>query len=172
MDDYYSRGFGKAAATVGEYWDLLEEANSRLVRHPDYTPFGLGSPALVEVIQDVYTKDIIDRAHELLEQAALEVKDEPAKYGERVAFLGTGLEFTDLMMQAIHAMSLVRESGGKDRGAVEKAIELWEKIDKLLLENPMAIKLSPDPQNRWRVKVNDYLGPPSEEYQRAAGLIH
>jgi hypothetical protein len=171
MEDYYSRGFGKAAATIGQYWDLLEEANGQLVRHPDYSPFGIGSPELVEIIQDVYTSDLLERAHKLLEQAANEVSGEPAKYAERVAFLKTGLEYTDLMLQVINTMSVVRESRGKDRAAVEKAIGLWEDIDKLLRDNPLAVKLSPDPQNRWRVKVIDYLGPPSAELKGAAGLV-
>ena len=172
MEDYYSRGFGKAAATIREYWDLLEEANSLLVSHPDYSPFGIASPDVVEVIEDVYTRDLLDRAHKLLEQAATEISGEPEKYGERIAFLGTGLEFTDLMLQAIKTMSLVRESGGKDRAAVEKASSLWVEIDGLCRDNPIALNLPLDPQSRFRVKVIDYLGPPSEAFKRAAGLIN
>jgi hypothetical protein len=172
MKDYYRRGFGKAAASIEEYWDLLEEANGRLVLHLDFTPFPIASTGLVEVIEDIYTRDLLERARELLQQAAVEVTGEPAKYHERIAFLGTGLEFTGLMLQAINTMSLVRESGGKDRVAVEKAVGLWEEIDRLCRNNPDAISLSLNPESRFRVQVIDFLGPPSEEFKRAAGLIN
>lgn len=171
MNDYYKRGFGKAAAIIAQYWELLEEANSRLVTHPDYAPFGLGSPALVVLIQEIYTQELLDRANDLLVQASSEVSSEPAKYGERIDFLKTGLEFTDLMVQAINTMSLVRESRGKDRASVVKAVELWQDIEQLCREKPLAIQLPLDPQNRWRVKVIDYLGPPSEKYKKTAGIL-
>jgi len=170
MDDYYKRGFGKAAGTISQYWELLEEANRRLVTHPDYSPFGLGSPALVVLIQEIYTRELLNQAHDLLAQASAEVSGEPAQYGERIAFLKTGLEFTDLMVQAINAMSLVRESGGKDRDSVVKAGELWQEIDRLCQDNPLAIHLPLDTKSRWRANVIDYLGPPSDEYRKAAGL--
>lgn len=172
MEDYYSRGFGKAAGTVRQYWTLLEEANSRLVSHPDYSPHGIASPGTVEVIEDVYTRDMLERAHELLDQAASEVSGDDPKYAERVAFVETGLEFTDLMVQAINTMRTVRESSGKDRAAVEQANELWEEINSLCRNNTLAINLPLDTQSRWRVKVNDYLGPPSGEFLKAAGLAN
>jgi hypothetical protein len=171
LKDYYSRGFGKAAGPVEEYWNLLEQTNLALVESPEFNPRPMVSTGLVESFPRFYDNEFFNKADELLKQAFEMTEGEPEIYRERVAFLQTGLDFTRLMLDAIKMMKKVRESGGKDKNAVEKAAEIWKEIDALCTESgPFAINLGLDPQSRFRGKVIDYLGPPSEELRKAAGL--
>lgn len=171
LKDYYRRGFGKAAERVEAYWNLWEQANQALVDLPEFNQLPLASSGLVGNIEKVYTQALIERAFNLLKESASLVEGEPGIYRERIAFLETGLQFTNLMLQAINHMSKVRGSGGKDKVAVEKASAIWEEINELCrTKGPLAINLTLNPEGRFRSNVIDYLGPPKEEFRKAAGL--
>ena len=171
MEEYYSRGFGKAAEDIEQYWDLMEAANRELVGLPDFNPRPMHSPGLVMSLPGIYDEAFFSEASKILDRARTKLVNEPEIYLERVDFLETGLEFCDLLIQAIESMDNVRESGGKDKLAVEKATEIWKKIDNHCEQNrPYAINLSLDPESRFRAAVIDYLGPPSAEFRKAAGL--
>lgn len=172
MEEYYNRGFGKAAAEVQEYWKFMERKNQQLVELPDFDSMPMHSPHLVESLPGIYDGAFFREAEDILERAKAKVSGEPEIYARRLDFLETGLTFTGMILEAINLMKKVRESGGKDRAAVEEAIGLWENIDEHCRSNlPFAINLPLDPENRFRERVSDHLGPPSEEFRKAAGLL-
>ncbi len=81
------------------------------------------------------------------------------------------------MLALIPIMTRVRESGGTDTEAVRQALALWEEI-RLIDESTGSIALDYTwllvrmrTRSFYKAGVEDYFGPPSETFQRAAGLL-
>jgi hypothetical protein len=114
--------------------------------------------------QEVYTPQLLDKAQALLDRADQKLAGKAEIYRKRVEFLRTGLEFTRLQMEIAGVMTTVRQTGGSDNAAVQKAIELCEKRDELMKRhggiaiNAHHFNIT---WNRAR-KMQDYLGPPSD----------
>lgn len=178
MEDYYRRGFGKAAEKISAYWNLMEEAREKVTASPEFAVFaGRDSDALrirvtlINLFTEVYTDAFLNRADNLIRQADALVAEEPEIYRERVDFVRTGLEFTRLMVNNIPLMAKVRESGGKDTEAVNKVNANWAAIKKLYEHaGPIALNydlvLGKMQGPTFMGNMEDYFGPPSEKFLR------
>jgi hypothetical protein len=174
LEDYYQRGFGKAAEKIRAYWDLMEQAREKVTASPGYGPHGSYRFHLLKIFQDVYVEDFFGQAYDLLRQAEGLVAGEPEIYRKRVDFVRTGLEFTELMVDNISLMARVRESHGKDREAIKKVTENWEAIKGLYDHaGPAALNykdlLAGMQKVRYMSPMEDYFGPVSEKFLKASG---
>lgn len=175
MEDYYRRGFGKAAGKIKAYWNLMEEANDRVISDPDYKSGSANRYIMVSFFEKVYTEDFFKRVDNLIQQAELLVKNEPEIYRRRIDFVRTGLEFTRLMMANLPLMTRVRDSGGKDKDAVNKVTENWKTINKLhehagqfaLNYNSIMLKMQ---SKSYMGLMEDYFGPPAEKFLKEGGI--
>ncbi len=174
LDDYYKRGFGKAAEKIKDYWNLMEQARETITASPGYGPHGRFRFHLLKIFQDVYTRDFFDKAYLLIQQAKESISREPEIYKKRIDFVKTGLDFTRLMVDNIFLMERVRDSKGKDREAMKKSSENWKVIKDLCEKaGPVAINyndlMEGMQQKRYMSPMEDYFGPPSEKFIKASG---
>ncbi len=172
LEDYYRRGFGPAAGEIRAYWTLMEEARDTFVAQPDLQLGSRGRFVKVGIVRRVYSPELLDRAAALLDRAAARTADAPEVYGKRVAFVRAGLDVTRLMVQTIPVMDRVRESGGRDVEAVRQAAANWARMEEIARQaGPVAFRFSnilSRVRGGYMGGVADYLGPPSEEFKRAA----
>ena len=174
LDDYYRRGFGKAAEQIKAYWNLMEEAREQVTATPDYDPTSRYRSKLVECLEKAYSEELFKIADTLLQKSETLVAGEPDVYRKRVDFVRSGLEFSRLLVANIPLMRRVRESEGKDTEALEKVTGNWETIKKLS-ENaaPAAIQytsiLAKMQTSTYMGMMEDYFGPPSEKFIKAEG---
>lgn len=159
LKDYFQRGFGGGAAEVQAYFKLMEQAHLQIVESEGYRSGMGGRVGVLDLFQKVYSPATLNQARKLLDKAMSKANTDTHR--RRVAFVRSGVEFTDLQMQIIAAMDAVRDSKGNDAAAVAKAIKLCEVRENMVKEfEPFAIDL-------WRInyhidvrKMRDYLGPP------------
>lgn len=169
LEDYYRRGFGRAAGAIKGYWDLMEEGFVKVTGSEGFGPHGSYRFRLVEILGEVYDDAFLGRAGALIEEAEKQVTGEPEKYGERVGFIRTGFELTGLMIENIALMKRIRESKGRDRKAVKTASDNWKAIEKLYKKaGPVAFNygnLLGKMQGRgYQGNMEDYFGPPSDKF--------
>jgi hypothetical protein len=113
----------------------------------------------------------------LLREAEKRAAKGPGVYGKRVAFVRAGLDFVRLMVETIPVMTRVRESGGTDVAAVREALANWESIEKIdeatggYALDHVTLRARMRYRAFYRGGVEDYFGPPSKDFQRAAGLL-
>ncbi len=173
IQDYYQRGFGPAAESVRAYFALMEEAHKGILQTPDWrNSMGVIRKVLADCIAAQYNTARLDEADRLLNEARTKTAD-GSVYRQRVDFVGIGLEFTRLLVDTLDAMTSVRETGGKDTTSVLRAIDLCKQRD-ALFERAGGTALNAYQFNTtWREGrgLVDYLGPPSEAFRKAAGLI-
>ena len=120
MDDYYERGFGKAAGEIRVYWELMEVKRNTMVKEVPNKWRAFDIP-------QYYTPEFLDKAEALLDAALVKVKDEPEVYRQRIEFLKFGLEHTRVVVDTRKWMQQVEESKGKDAEAAAKVLACWEK---------------------------------------------
>lgn len=165
LADYYRRGFGPAADAVEGYFNLMESAHEQILNHPDFRHSSGAARGLVAICEAVYTDALLDQADAWLLQAEASTAEASDLHRDRVAYVRGGLDVVRAQVGVMRVMRRVRESGGSDREAVEKAITLCETRDELIRNNGVRF---PD---FYRARVPDHLGPPSEAFRQAAGLI-
>ncbi len=112
LDDYYQRGFGKAADDIEAYWTLMEQGNDRIVKGG-------------ESWWKVYDEKFCAEARDHLESAFDALEGEPEKYRKRVEFLEVGLDYTQGLAQTIPLM----QRAEADETAEEEALRIW--LDRL-----------------------------------------
>jgi len=143
LEDYYRRAFGPAYEEIKAYWTLLEETREELLKK------GLTRQDMPKV----YTKDVMARAGRLLDRSAAKTVDLP-KYARRVAFVRIGYDYTRLLMKARAQIARYEESKYSDMQALEKALAVWEEVEKLWKDNPSGFNMlflrSPDKNSRLR----------------------
>ncbi len=121
MQDYYQRGFGKAAPQIEAYWNLLEsKRNQREASHPQTIPYW-----------ELYDDAFFAAAEGYLSTAAGILGNEPEKFRLRVDFTRTGLEYTRYAASILKNMDILRKSGGSDATARTNILADWEKINEL-----------------------------------------
>ncbi len=172
LRDYYQRGFGPAAEDIERYWSLMEQAREDVVGQPDFRLRDSLYITESRFLRRVFTPTFLDQAEDILDRAAMQAAGQ-APYEQRVAFVRAGFEYTRLLFETMPLMDRVRQSGGRDVEAVRGARENWDRIDTLIREaGPAAFNY--ESIKEWLARrywnepgiVADYLGPPSEEYQR------
>ncbi len=182
LADYYERGFGEAAGEIETYWSMMERANETLMRSPGLRTRSSRRYDLVRIAGQVYTPQFLVRADGILQQAAAKVTDEPERYRRRVAFVRDGFEFFRRMIECIPLMERVRESEGRDTGAVRQATANWARMEEIVERtSPHGFRfttISSRMQGGYMGGMASHLGPPSQalsqessqEYREAAGL--
>lgn len=168
MQDYYARGYGRAAGEIEDYWNLLEQTYHRHASAKDFNPRPMHSAGMVNALPDYYNAAFFAGARDLLQQARSRVAGEPEKFRQRIDFLEAGLVLTELLVQAIQAMTRVRETGGRDNAAIGQANAIWETINRHCRASlPYAVNLELNPESRFRAAVRDSLGPPDPAFLEA-----
>jgi hypothetical protein len=175
LRDYYHRGFGPAAGEIEKYWTLMERAHDKITASPEVKTSSRYRFNLPPLFQQIYKGELLNEADALFREAQTKTATGPEVYGQRVAFVRAGFEFTRLMMQGAAVMTKVRASDGKDAEAVRAGIEIWDKIEKLdRAADPLAINygltLGAMTGKGYMGGMQDYFGPPSEKYRAAAGI--
>jgi len=174
LKDYYRRGFREAAGEIESYWNLMEEARDAVMATPGLRLGGRERYRILGFLREVFNDDFLHRAGKLLRQAAAKVAEGPEIYQKRVDFVRTGFEFTRLLLQNTPVMAKVRESAGKDTEAVKQAVANWEAIEQLCKQaGPVALRydsILSRMRGGYMGDMQDHLGPPSEEFRKAAGL--
>jgi len=177
LRDYYRRGFGPAAEAVEKYWTLMEQARDELTASSDFATGHAKRFNLPAVFEQVYSNDLLNEADELLKQAAARTAGAPEIYAKRVAFVRTGFDVMALLARNLPLMDRVRESEGKDAEAVKQVIANWDEIQRICREaSPHSIRHDHFGIHFWLIEngymgeMQDYFGPTSEEYCKAAGL--
>ncbi len=112
MEDYYNRGFGKAAGDMKEYWTYMEEKWEQ-------------SQERVLTSLELFDEEFFKKAYGILEQADASLKGEPEIYKKRVQFVRVGLDYTRLINESYALMNKFKESGGKDTEAEDAARKIW-----------------------------------------------
>ncbi len=169
MDDYFKRGFGKAAGKMKEYWEMLENASQKVINSPKYPTGSAGRYLQIPFFGAIYTKEFFEKSGLLLKQAEIILKNEPEFYRKRVSFMKTGYEFTRLMMSNIALMAKVRETKGKDKIALNQVTENWKIIRELYEKSgPLSLNyesiMSKMKGTGYMGLMEDYFGPPADKY--------
>ena len=134
LDDYYRRAFGPAAEHVRAYFAVFEKARQAHVEK-------YGGRAGLSKFTELYTADLLKRAKNRLDLASTAVKDGPALYRRRVAFVRAGFDYTHLMVENIHFME--HYWAKPDQQLAKKVLANWEAIQKILDAHPFALNPGP-----------------------------
>lgn len=133
LEDYYQRGFGKAADSMRGYWELMEQKSIPSQEESwDYP--------------ELFDETFFAEAYGYLDQAEEAVRDEPEIYRERIEFVRVGLDYTRWVTEARNLMIRFEESGGEDTAAQDEARRIWvEEIKALATDetNPYTLNWGP-----------------------------
>ncbi len=165
IKDYCRRGFGPGAVEIEHYFAFLEQIHEAVLAR-----IKLSSGAareMVDICQEIYTPEVLAQADKLMRRVEAKVAEGPELYIERVAFARTGLAYVRLQVEIMNAMKLARESKGADTAAVTLAIERCEARTELLKQAP-PYAINPTSWFPKTRRLEDYMGPPSEEMRNAA----
>lgn len=127
LEDYYQRAFGPAAADIEAYWSLMEELRDANVDG------GLDWGGV---------RERMGEAGELLDAAAAKVADSPTAYGERVAFVRAGYDWSQIVLENIALAKQFREGGRQNQSLVERADANWQKALELRENHSYALHWS------------------------------
>lgn len=164
LQDFYQQSFGPAADIMPEFFQIMEEAHEEVLRHVRLG--GRFAERAVEFYQKAFNSKLLDRGDAILDRAEAALVDAPESYRQRLEFIRKGNDWVRLQMQIASLMDRVRDSEGTDTAAVKKALALDKKRSDMSEQNVVT-------QAAWYItrRVPNHIGPPSEEFQRAAGLI-
>jgi len=99
LRDYYQKGYGKASPKIQEYFTLLDKTfNSR---YPNKWE--------TATISQIWTPDVLKKGYVILEEADKISDDKQVK--EKIAFLKTGLEFTDKFVTFLSLCKKLSDAG-------------------------------------------------------------
>lgn len=180
VEDFCQRGFGPAAQPVREYFALMEKAQLAVLNHPEWFP-GMGTvrrPLSELILPIAYSPELLDKADRKLAQAAEALKGAPEIYRERLDSIQRAQEFTRLMINTVLVMNEVRHSEGRNYEAVEEAVRLVDAREEFFREEAEIARsggrIPVVDAHRIRTtwienrKLEDWLGPVSDEYLQAA----
>lgn len=135
MEEYYTRGFGPAAAEVKAYWKLLEMSRNQKVDQ---------YPKEQDGYAEVYNKKFFQQAYRLLDIATEKVaKSDNEKYRKRIAFLRVGLDHTRLTTELRELSMKLLLTSGKDVKLADQVREKWKEIEQNSTRQPYAIYWPP-----------------------------
>lgn len=162
---HYRRAFGPAAKEVESYFDLMEQVHERIINEPGFRHSSGAAREAAEIYRRVYADPVLDKVGDWLKRATAKAAEGPEVYQKRVAFVVSGHQFVKLQVAIMRVMAKVRESKGTNSEAVKTAITLCDARD-AHIRGKGGVRF-PD---RFRERMLDYLGPPSEAFRKAAGL--
>lgn len=132
LADYYQHAFGPAAEPVRAYWELMEKTRNTF----SDTVGTWRIEGNYANLPKVYNDELFDRAGALLDEAAELAAEGPEIYGQRVAFVRAGLDYTRLAMEGRAFLDRYIQSDGTDEEAKKFATEKWEAIIKIQEAHP------------------------------------
>lgn len=149
LADFYQRGFGEAADEMAAYWSHLERASRAYLAMEDFSLGGRHMRSNMRMGRErIYNEQFVQRADELLNEAADAVADEPEVYQQRVAFVRAGFEFTRRLLQNIELMPLIEEE--QDAEALAQVRANWERIEQINEEHPRVLNyIFMEHRTRW-----------------------
>lgn len=170
--DFYRRGFGDAAEPVRAYYELMESAHMKLLGHPRWRPSMGVLRWVADMLPELYSPALLAEAEARLNEAEARLAEAPERFRQRLAFVRTSLDYTQQHTELIQLMERVRQTGGRDTQAVQRALTLSEQREELFARFPHAYHAHHFhiTFNRART-MQDYLGPPAKHFQVAAGLM-
>lgn len=163
LQDFYQRGFGPAAVTMAEYFDLMEDGHEIVLDHIRHSS-GAAREA-VQFYQMAFTAERLDQGEAILDRAERDLAGAPEIFHQRLQFIRDGLAFVRMQMEMTRIMERVRESEGRDVEAVQAAIALHEQREEFSKRRFVSYA------DWYRPRVVDYFGPPSDAFLKAAGLL-
>ncbi|MBN1672848.1 MAG: DUF4838 domain-containing protein [Kiritimatiellae bacterium] len=165
MRDYYERGFGAAADDVERYWTLANEADRKFKESPDFHSTGY---AKIGVMRAIYDREFLEPAGRCLDQARARLAAAPRVYRDRLAHVRAGYEYVRLAFEAVPKMNLVRATLGKHYKAVREVEAIWDKIDQLAKEHPLALHRVQLRYGMTGRGGQEFFGPVPSNYRKAA----
>lgn len=140
IDDYCRSGFGAGAESVKQYFLLLEELTNQIAE---------GESA----VTDPFTPDVVADLRAHLEKADKATKDEPGS-NARVAFLRTGLEYTDAYTEIFRINKEWEKTGGRLTPEMKVRFEValdrnWELSRKIFEEKLLAVNVTNVAWGSW-----------------------
>ena len=115
FNDYCQSGFGKGADSVKKYFLRIEELTNQIAEKQLR-------------VHEPFTPEVVTELRDLLEQAGEATKDDPES-NARVAFLRTGLEYTDVFVQ-FYRLEKEHVDGGGGRLSAEMKQRMREALDR------------------------------------------
>ena len=136
MDDYFSRGFGPAAAEMKQYITLLDDA--RGAHQPDRTGVdGKTNPYDGAAWAKAYPPAFFEKAEAIFKQGRDKASGDE-KFARRVVYLASGLEFLRLETEGRQLIDDIKADRNK-AAAIEKLTTNWKRIEAMAKEYPFAI---------------------------------
>jgi hypothetical protein len=162
IDDYCQSGFGAGADSVRQYFLRVEEITNRMAAEQ------LG-------YSELYTPKVIDELRGYLEAAKTATKAEPDAHS-RVAFVRSGLEYTDAYVAAFH---IIREhqtrnpDGGRLPNDTKQRIRAaldnnWLVSRDVFENNHLAVNVATVAWGSWAYFGRFYWSEPSPEVRARA----
>jgi hypothetical protein len=146
LDDFYAKGFGKAAPTIRRFHERLQQAWTAATQGgEDVTCNSIRNTRLLEL----FTPDLLEKCNRDLSEATKAADDDRIR--QRVEFYRKGLRYTELTVAAVEATRKVGEAVQPDRDLARKALETWEQRESFTeeLKNDFVVAYF------W-VKYNDF----------------
>ncbi len=155
IDDYCRAGFGSGAESVKNHFLYVEEVTRNVAAEQlNYT--------------DPYTPEVIDKLRSDLDAAETATRDEPDAH-ERVAFLRSGLEYTDAYVAAFRIFREHEASGGgrlpsETKLRIRKALDNNWLVSRDMFENHhLAVNVATVAYGSWSYFARFYWSDPSPE---------
>ena len=166
IDDYCRTGFGRAAGPVKRYFARIEQLTDGIASVK--TAPGETRPDVTEP----YTPQVITELRGLLDEADKAAKSDQAVQ-QRIAFLRTGLDFTELQAKIYRFLRRDAEQrlSAEERGQVQRLLdEKWLTMRELFEQEHFAVNVSAMCWGEWaRFKKLGWAGP-SQKAKANAGL--
>lgn len=163
LADYYQRGFGPAAESVAQYYELLEKIHYARMENP----YLGGRGEIIRQLPVFYNDQVLAEATQLLDTARSAVASTDARYQKRVAFVAEGLAFIKAQMAVIRAMqNLTLGQGGSMRELVVQARDAYADLTAVLADSFGSFSISAVHYLAWvkNRSLTDALGPLNPTY--------
>jgi hypothetical protein len=159
--DYIERAFGKPSApAMHRYFDSIEKAYVNLVNEAADLNRYQNLPVFMKVFNADLRRQLRADLNEAKKAAASDL------YRKRLAFIETGLNFTDAQFAVLDATTALRAGKGNVQTLARNAMAACEARDAIVQENVDGFALNGPGfyTNLARRKMADYLGPLSKTY--------
>ncbi len=131
LDDYCGSGFGAGAKYIKEYFLFLEEITKDIGE----------TTAGIDIAEDKFTVEQIKKLRSLLNEAEAAVGDDET-IKDRIAFLRTGLNVTDLHITLYRMARDVQNKKKIDQNYANKLMDLRYLVMRdLVINNPLAVNV-------------------------------
>jgi hypothetical protein len=159
--DYIERAFGKPSApAMQRYFDTIEKAYVTLVNQAAGLNRYQNLPTFMKVFGPEMRQSLRSDLNEAIQAATTDL------HRQRLAFMQTGLDFTDAQMKVLDATAALRAGKGNVKTLAQNAVAACDARDAIVRKNMdgFAINAPLLYSALNRRKMADYLGPLSKTY--------